>query len=200
MSTNAVKRWLKQWLEDTIHYFKTGESTIHCEAGHRVYISSWGGTRVDPGDFLRSYLERNSQRHKPLTNPQPTMSTSRDENLKKICDYLKDNPDRLMALLEEIPDSKRMERFPMEGLRQDYFKYDSRVYRREAKGSGYQWSSYSDYLSHPDPDCRWRWHDLSSSLLAEELESRYLRDCVGLCSSTFIKSDNECTYTPDCQP
>ena len=195
MSTNAVKRWLKEWLEDTVHYFKTGESTIHCEAGHVVYIDSWGGSRVDPKGFLRSYLEQNSQRQKTSTNPQPTMSTSRDENLKKICDYLKDNPDRLMALLEEIPDSKRMGRFPMKDLRQEFFEYDSRVYRREAKGSGHQWSSYSGRPYHPDPNLRWRWHDVGL-LWAKELEKRYLSDCVGLCSSTSIESDNECTYTP----
>ena len=193
--TSTVKRWFKRWLEDTIHYFKTGESTIHCEAGHRVYISPWGGTRVDPGDFLWSYLEQNSQLQKPQTKSQLTMSTNRDENLEKICEYLKDNPGRLMELLEEIPDSKRMERFHMEGLRQEYLKYDSKVYRRETKGSGHQWSSYSDYLSHSDPDCRWHWQGVGFSL-AKELESRYLIDCVGSGSSTFIESDNECTYTP----
>lgn len=203
ISTSTVKRWFKRWLEDTIHYFKTGESVTYGKGGHRVYLDRWGGSRIDPSEFFRSEgakkaLEWASQLHRPRPEPQLTMSTSRDENLNAICDYLKNNPDRLMELLGEIPTSKKMERFPMEELYQEYLKYDSRIYRRESRGAGHQWSLYSENLMHPDPDCKWHWQDVGFHL-ARELEGRYLIDCVGYTldtSDTYIESDNECTYTP----
>ncbi len=86
----------------------------------------------------------------------------------------------------------------MEKLCQEYFKYDYKIYRRESKGAGYQWSSYSEDLMHPDPDCKWHWQDVGFHL-ARELEGRYLIDCVGYTidtQNTYIESDNECTCTP----
>ena len=194
---STAKHLFKVWLEDTAHYFKTGESVTYGNGGHRVYIDRWGGTRINPSEVFRSEggkraLEWASQLHNPQPKSQPMISTNRDENLERICEYLKDNPDRLMELLEEIPTSKKMERFPMKELHQQYLKYDSKIYRREIKGKGHQWSLYSDHLMHPDPNSRWHWQEVSFPL-SEELESRYLKDCIGL---TFIGSVNECTLHP----
>jgi hypothetical protein len=44
-----------EWLEDTAHWLKTGESTIRCYNDgdhHKVYINEWGGTRVDSLEIL----------------------------------------------------------------------------------------------------------------------------------------------------
>jgi hypothetical protein len=127
------------------------------------------------------------------------MDTDQDKNLETICEYLKNNPNRLMELLREIPIPRKMESFPMKELYQEYFKYDSKIYRRETKGAGHQWSSYSEDLMHPDPDCKWHWQDVSPRL-AEDLEESYLMDCVGYTldtQKTYIESVNECTYTPE---
>jgi hypothetical protein len=199
ISTSSVKRWFKRWLEDTVHYFNTGEGTIHCEAGHKVFIDPWGGTRIDPSEFLRSEggkkaLEWASQLHKPQTNPQPTMENNQDKNLETICEYLKNNPDRLMELLREIPIPRKMESFPMVGFRIEYLKYDLKIYRRESKGSGFQWSQYFEDLMQIDPDCKWQWEPVGHQL-AMELEGRYMIDCVKYVPDTYIASNNECDCT-----
>ena len=46
-----------EWLEDTAHWLKTGESTIRCYNDgdhHKVYINEWGGTRVDSLEIFRT--------------------------------------------------------------------------------------------------------------------------------------------------
>jgi hypothetical protein len=201
---STAKYLFGRWLRDTAHYFRTGESTIYGEGGHRVFLHPSGYSRVDSYDLWQSEgakkaLEWASQTHKPQTTPQPTMDTDQDKNLKAICEYLKNNPNRLMELLEEIPIPRKMESFPMKELHQEYFKYDYKIYRRESKGMGHQWSLYSEDLMHPDPDCKWYWQDVGFHL-ARELEGRYLIDCEGYTldtSDTYIESDNECTYTPE---
>lgn len=196
---DTAKLLFKRWLRDTAHYLKTGENVTYGKGGHRVYLDRWGGSRIDPGEFFRSEgakkaLEWTTQLHRPQPEPPLTMSTNRDENLNAICDYLKNNPDRLVELLKEIPTPKKMERFPMKELRQEYLKYDSRVYRREAMGFGYQWSLYSDDRMKSDHTSKWHWQEVTTPL-SQELERQYAADCVGLGPSTFIESNNECTYT-----
>jgi hypothetical protein len=54
----TLRRKLREWLEDTAHGWRTGESTIRCcnDDGewHKVYIDEWGGTRVDPSEIFRT--------------------------------------------------------------------------------------------------------------------------------------------------
>jgi hypothetical protein len=52
-----LRRKFSEWLEDTAHWIKTGESTIRCcndGDHHKVYINEWGGTRVDPSETFRT--------------------------------------------------------------------------------------------------------------------------------------------------
>ena len=45
---------LREWIEDWIHWVKTGESTLHCEAGHKLYLHSSGYSRVDTYEVFRT--------------------------------------------------------------------------------------------------------------------------------------------------
>ena len=54
---DTLRRKFSEWLEDTTHWWKTGESTIRCcndGEWHKVYIDEWGGTRVYPSEILRT--------------------------------------------------------------------------------------------------------------------------------------------------
>lgn len=45
---------LREGFEDWIHWIKTGESTIHCEAGHKVFLDRYGGSRIIPSECYRT--------------------------------------------------------------------------------------------------------------------------------------------------
>lgn len=52
-----ITKKVSEWIEDSLHWLKTGESTLRCFDGdewHKVYLNAFGGSRVDPSDFLRS--------------------------------------------------------------------------------------------------------------------------------------------------
>lgn len=78
-----ITKKVSEWIEDSLHWLKTGESTIRCFDGyewHKVYLDEYGGSRVDPSEVLRSKrgreeLEAMSQiaqkeRERKWKNPQ----------------------------------------------------------------------------------------------------------------------------------
>lgn len=53
----SLKRKFSEWLEDTTHWWKTGESTIRCcndGEWHKVYLDNSGASRMDILEVLMS--------------------------------------------------------------------------------------------------------------------------------------------------
>ena len=52
-----LRRKFSEWLEDAVHKFKTGESTIRCcndGEWHKVYLDNSGASRMDILEVLMS--------------------------------------------------------------------------------------------------------------------------------------------------
>lgn len=53
----TLRRKFRDWLEDTAHWWKTGESTIRCcndGEWHKVYLYNSGASRLDILEVLMS--------------------------------------------------------------------------------------------------------------------------------------------------
>ncbi len=86
------------WLEDTLHWWKTGESTIHCVTGlkhHRVFLSATGAPHTAP---LDAPFTRRGEERLPLNT---SLSRVMEDNISRLEQMTRDTREKTARIREE---------------------------------------------------------------------------------------------------
>ncbi len=89
---------LSVWIEDTLHWWKTGESTIHCVNGlkhHRVYLSATGAPHTEP---LDAPFTRRGEEELPFNT---SLSRVMEDNISRLEQITRDTREETNRIREE---------------------------------------------------------------------------------------------------
>ena len=89
---------LSVWLEDTLQWWKTGESTIHCVNGlkhHRVFLSATGAPQTAP---LDAPFTRRGEERLPLNT---SLSRVLEDNISRLEQMTRDTREKTARIREE---------------------------------------------------------------------------------------------------
>jgi hypothetical protein len=89
---------LSVWIEDTLHWWKTGESTIHCVNGlkhHRVFLSATGAPHTAQFD---PYLAKREEERPHLNT---SLSRVMEDNISRLQQMTRDTREETARIREE---------------------------------------------------------------------------------------------------
>lgn len=100
---DALRSWqrplrLSVWLEDTLHWWKTGESTIHCVNGlkhYRVYLSASGAPHTAPFDVPFSRVG------KEIPHLGTGLSRVMEDNISRLQQMTRETKEKTARIREE---------------------------------------------------------------------------------------------------